>query len=334
VSRFWPTARLRRLLALLLIVSLAGCSRVATSPPAIQGEPAPEQLPALEPAALAAGERLSVLATTSLIGDVAAQIGGDHVQVTTLLPIDADPHTYTATPQDRRTLEAAQVILINGLGLEEPLMPVLSTLDSGAPVVSVNVGVKTLGVNGETGQDAADGHAADPHTWFDVANVKVWAANIQTVLSALDPAHAADYAAHAAAYATTLDALDQEIRAQVATLPPDRRKLVTDHDELAYFAAAYDFEVIGTVIPAISTLAQPSAQELVALQEQIKAAGVPAIFAGTTVNPDLERQLARDLGIKLVTLYTASLSAADGPAPTYVELMRYTVRTIVAALAP
>jgi zinc/manganese transport system substrate-binding protein/manganese/iron transport system substrate-binding protein len=275
---------------------------------------------------------LNVVATTNLVADVAAQVAGDHAEVTTLLPVGADPHAFAATPQDLRTLNQADVIFINGLGLEEALLPVLENLDSGASVVSVNAGVTPLAL----GEDQTGGEhhheGIDPHTWFDVASVATWTDNVRQVLSTLDPANADAYAANAAAYAETLATLDEELRATVATLPREQRKLVTDHDEFGYFARAYDFDVIGAVIPALSTLAEPSAQELAALQEQIQAEGVPAIFVGTTINPDLEQQLAQDLGVELVTLYTASLSEPDGPAPSYVGLMRNTVRTIVTSL--
>ncbi|HXF61928.1 MAG TPA: zinc ABC transporter substrate-binding protein [Caldilineaceae bacterium] len=298
------------------------------------------ELPALRAVPLAAGEKLRVVATTSIIADVVAQVGGDLITLATLLPLGADPHAYTPTPQDLRTLNEAQVIFINGLGLEEALLPVLENLDNGAPVLSVNAGVEPLSLadehahEEETGEADAHGHTgADPHTWLDVANVQRWTETIRQALSALDPAHAGAYAAAAEAYQATLEALDQELRAMAESLPPEQRKLVTDHNEFAYFARAYGFTVIGTVIPSLSTLAEPSAQELAALQDQMRAEGVSAIFVGTGVSPSLARQLAQDAGVELVTLYAASLSAPDGPAPSYVELMRHVMQTILDALA-
>lgn len=326
-------ALLRRLLPLgmILVLALAACTPSAPPSSQIATQPTPAARD------LAEGEKLRVVATTSIVADVVAQVGGDRIDLVTLLPLGADPHAYTATPQDLRTLNQADLIFINGLGLEEALMPVLGTLDSAAPVVSVNAAVTPLAMDGEHAQDAgaqdAHEHAeGDPHTWFDVANVILWTGTIRDALSRLDAAHAAEYAAAAEQYTATLAELDAEIRARIDTLPPARRKLVSDHAEFNYFARAYGFEVIGAVIPAISTMAEPSAQQLAVLHDQIAAAGVPAIFVGTTVNPRLEEQLAQDLGIEVVTLYTASLSAADGPAPSYVDLMRSTVDRIVTAL--
>lgn len=311
-------------LGVILALTLAACTPSAA--------PSPQTAAQLTPAArgLAEGEKPRVVATTSIVADVVAQVGGDAIDLVTLLPLGADPHAYTPTPQDLRTLNQADVIFINGLGLEEALMPVLGTLDSAAPVIEVNAAVTPLAMDG-----VQEGHAhgaGDPHTWFDVANVILWTGTIRDELSRLDPAHASGYAAAAKRYAATLTELDAEIRARIDTLPQERRKLVSDHAEFNYFAHAYGFEVIGAVIPALSTMAEPSAQQLAALHDQIAAAGAPAIFVGTTVNPRLEEQLAQDLGIEVVTLYTASLSPADGPAATYVDLMRHTVESIVAAL--
>ena len=175
-------------------------------------------------------------------------------------------------------------------------------------------------------------HGEDPHTWFSVPVVMAWTTTIAETLSALDPDGAAEYVAAAEAYRAELAALDAEIRAMVATLPVERRKLVTDHDSFGYYAAEYGFEVIGAVIPSFSTLAAPSAQELARLQDQIRAEGVPAIFVGTTVNPGVADRIAQDLGIRVVMVYHGALSDADGSAPTYIAMMRYNTQAIVDAL--
>ena len=153
-------------------------------------------------------------------------------------------------------------------------------------------------------------------------------------LSTLDPAHAEIYSANGAAYVEALSTLESEIEEMVAMLPENQRKLVTDHDSFSYFAYAYGFEIVGTVIPGLTTTSEPSAQEIAALSEQIEAEGVPAIFVGTTINDGLAQQIASDTGAQVVRLYTGSLSEADGPAATYVDLMRYNVEAIVSALQP
>lgn len=306
---------------------------------------AAEVLPAMEPVTLAEGEKLRVVATTSLVADVAKRVGGDAIEVTTLMPLGTDPHSYSPTPQDLRTLNEAHVILINGLGLEEALMPMLTELETPVPVVSVNAGLAPLTygagmeaetvANAEEAEEAAadQAHLFDPHTWLSVNNVLLWVDNVAATFAMLDSLNVDSYFSNAAAYQTELTALDEELRAQIDTLPAERRKLVTDHQEFNYFAKDYGFEVIGSVIPGVSTMTSPSAQELAALQEAISAAGVDAIFVGENVDNSVVDQLASDTGIEVVKLYISSLSEADGPAPDYVTLMRANVNAIVSALA-
>jgi ABC-type Zn uptake system ZnuABC Zn-binding protein ZnuA len=185
-------------------------------------------------------------------------------------------------------------------------------------------------------EDHADEHhheGGDPHFWFDPTNVAVYTANIRDGLSALDPDGAAIYAANAEAYTAQLDELDGWIQAQVAQIPAERRLLVTNHESLGYFADRYGFRVVGTVIPSFSTGAAPSAQQLAELTDHIKEAGVPVIFLETGANAQLAEQLAQETDIQVVTeLYSHSLSAPDGPAPTYIDMMRYNTEAIVAAL--
>ena len=326
---------------------------------AVADEDDHDLLPALAPVALAAGEALRVTATTTIVADIVKQVGGDSVEVSTLLPPGADPHSYQARPDDLKELNRAHVIFINGLNLEEALLPLLDTLDTDAPVISVNAGVPTLDYGDahadetdadeahadetdadethtdEAHADEAHGHeGADPHTWMDVRNVMQWVDTVAAALAARDPAHAEAYAANAAAYRTQLQTLHTEIIDQVAAIPAAQRKLVTDHDNLSYLAHAYGFTVVGTVIPSLSTMAAPSARELAALQAQIVQEGVTAIFVDTTVNANIATQIGADTGAVVVPLYTGSLSAPDGPAATYLDMMRHDVGQIVAALAP
>lgn len=351
-KQFTPSLR-RYYQLLLLLCSLltAACSmgdgggdladRVATgsteSAPAGMASPAAS----LPPLTLTADEQLHVAVTTGIIGDIVAQVGGDAISLTTLIEPGIDPHSYTLTPQALRTLGAVDLIFINGLHLEEGLTEALAA--AGPPVVSVNELVTPLTEADEhTNEIHADEHDADadehehgpvdPHTWFSVPNVQQWVTTIETALSSRDPIHAERYQANAAVYQATLTALDEELRATVATVPADQRKLVTDHETLNYFAAEYEFTLIGALIGSLSSTAESSAQEFAALQDQLTATGAPAIFIGSTANPALAEQLAQDLGITVVPLYTGSLSEASGPAATYVDFMRYNVNAIVTAL--
>ncbi len=308
-------------------------------------EHAAETVPALTAITLAEGETLQVAATTSIIGDIVAQIGGERITLITLMGPGVDPHSYTPTPQDLRTLSDVDLIFINGLHLEEGLTDLLA--DAGAPQVPVNAAVELLagGEEEHAGEEHADEEHADeehtnehdhgpndPHTWQSVANVMQWVTTIEESLSALDPAQAEEYHAAAAAYQAELTALDSEIRAQIETIPTANRKLVTDHESFNYFAQAYGFTIVGTIIPSLSSLAESSAQDLAALQDQISSEGVPALFVGTTVNPNMAEQLANDLNIVVVPLYSDALSDSDGPAASYLDFMRYNVSAIVTAL--
>ena len=346
----------------------------------VQDEHAPtDSLPALTPVDLAEGSRLQVVASTNIIADVVAKVGGDSIDIFSLIPIGADPHSFEPTPRDLVLLNEAHVIFVTGLGLEEQVEPIIDSLDSEGVMVSVNTGVDTSKLGDEIHEDDDehsdeihedddehsdeiheddDEHSdeiheeehegdhedmegdedhhhhegADPHTWFSIHAVEQWVENIEHVLRALDPANAAVYTANAQAYLVELEALAEEVEALLAALPAEKRKLVTDHDSFGYFAAAYDFDVVGTIIPSFSTLASPSAGELAKLQDQIEEEGVQAIFVGTTITPDIAQQLAADTGIQVVILYTGSLSDEGGPAASYVDFMRYNVTAIVNAL--
>ena len=274
---------------------------------------------------------LKVAATTTLVGDVARQVGGEHIELTVLLPVGTDPHTFEPRPQDMAALSEAQVVLINGLGLEEAMEPAIKANAKGA-LVDLSRGIEVLPFSAEHG-DAADQHATgDPHTWTDPNNVMVWAKNIAAALGQADPANADTYRTNAEAYIRKLSELDSWIRQQVEQVPPPQRKLVTDHEVLGYFAKRYGFEQVGMVVPAISTGAAPSALELAALEDAIRSQGVRAIFVGKEINPALSDQVAQDTGVKLVSFYSGSLSEAGGLADNYLDFMRYNVQTIVEAL--
>ncbi|MDH7490041.1 MAG: metal ABC transporter substrate-binding protein [Anaerolineae bacterium] len=308
-----------------LLAGLYAC-RPATAP-----TPGSNPRPALAPVHLAAGESLRVVATTSIVADVVANVGGDRIALTTLVPLGADPHSFQPTPQDMAALAKAHVVFANGAGLETFLESLMDSVGIGDRLVYVSEGVALLEAAHEHEGEA--GHeGGDPHTWFDPNNVMVWARNIRDTLSALDPVNAAVYQTNAQAYIARLEELDAWIRREVARIPPDSRKLVTDHATFTYFAARYGFEQVGAIFPGYSTLASPSAQELAALEDVIRAQGVKAVFVGKSVNPALAERVAQDTGVRLVFLYTGSLGGAGSPASTYLDMMRYNVSAIVDAL--
>jgi ABC-type Zn uptake system ZnuABC Zn-binding protein ZnuA len=323
-----------RLIALVVLVLagalLVACGDTLQSPAVTPAEPA-RGLPALSAVHLGDGEKLRVVATTNTVADVVSNVGRNRIELTGLLPAGADPHAYEPTPQDLRAVAGAHVIFANGVGLEAFLDEMIRNAGGDAPVVPVSRGIELLEVN-PSEADEPDHLGADPHTWFDPKNVVIWTQNIERTLAALDPANAKVYEANAQAYVARLEALDAWIREQVAQVPAENRKIVSDHRVLGYFAQEYGFEVVGAVVEAYSAAAEPSAQELVTLEDSIRQLGVPAVFVGRSVNPKLAARVAEDTGIRLVPLYTGSLSEAGGEAGTYIDFMRYDVGAIVAAL--
>jgi ABC-type Zn uptake system ZnuABC Zn-binding protein ZnuA len=303
-------------------------------------------------APIAEGERLNVVATTNIVGDVVGTIGGDAINLTVLIPLGADPHTFEPTPQDIAAIADADMVFANGVGLEAFLDTVL--VSAGADerkVIFVSHGIALIAFagkpkpsdnNGESDHqhtadegEAADDHdhsGQDPHVWFSPMSVDVWITNIEQTLVHADPANADTYTANAATYREDVHELDKWIQEQVAQVPEANRQLVTDHMAFGYFAHRYGFEQIGAVIPGYSSMAEPSAQELAALEDAIREYEVPALFVGTTANPVVSERLAEDTGIQMVSLYTGSLSEAGGPADTYLKLMRYDTQAIVEAL--
>jgi ABC-type Zn uptake system ZnuABC Zn-binding protein ZnuA len=286
----------------------------------------------LEPASLGAGEKLQVIATTNIVADIVLQIGGDAIELTSLLPLGADPHTYTATPQDVIAVTKAHVIFANGADLEGDFLPQLIQ-HTQVPVVYLSQGVelRKLGATEAEGDEHGD-EGIDPHTWTTPLNAAVFVRNIEGALSTLDPGRAELYATHAQEYTAELTSLDTWVQEQIATIPPDRRKLITDHQVFGYYADRYGLEQIGAVIPSFSTASQPSAQELAALEDKIRQYGVRTIFVGATVNPALAEQVAADTGIRVVTLYIESMGPPGSGVETYVDYIRYNTNAIVQGL--
>jgi zinc/manganese transport system substrate-binding protein len=282
---------------------------------------------------------LRVVATTTVIADLARNVGGTGVTVVSLLPAGADPHTFEPSPQDSKTLARAQVLLVNGQGLEEWLEPLIAGSGTKVKPVVVSEGLQVRRGSHDQHHRTAGAVPAqnesenDPHFWFDVKNVMHYVNGIRDALAQADPANSATYRQNAEQYLRQLAELDRYIVEQVETVPQARRKLVTSHDTLGYFADRYGFEIIGTIIPGVSAEAQPSAQQIGQLLQVIREEQVPAIFAESTVNPRLAEQLARDAGVRVITdLYTDSLNEPGKPADTYLKMMRHNVDQIVAGL--
>jgi len=288
---------------------------------------------------------LNVVATTTIVGDVVRAVAGEDVNLVTLLPANADPHAFQPTPNDVVVLSQADVVFLSGADLEADLADILATSSGLIVDLSARIALREsaslehdheTSVHDEEDEHADEEHshgAYDPHVWFDPTNVMIWTSAIERTLAELDPENAAGYASRAVTYRRALADLDLWIWSQVGRIPNERRNLVTDHLAFGYFAARYGLRQVGTIFPGTSTLSEPSARELAELIDTVKELGVPAIFVGTTVSPALAETVAADTGTEMVVLYTGALSESTGPAPTYIEFMRFNTESIVSALA-
>jgi manganese/iron transport system substrate-binding protein len=284
---------------------------------------------------------MQVVATTSILADVVRQVAGERVEIQSLIPPGSDPHSYQLTPRDMAAIAQADLVFMVGAGLEEFLDGVIERTGGNARLVPVSEGIELLEFEHDDEHDDEhededehdDEHEeGDPHVWFDPNNVIFWVQGIELVLSQMDPLHSAGYAANAEAYIEQLVELDAWIQEQVAVIPVENRLLVTDHLLLGYFAERYGFEQVGAVFPGYSTMTEPSAQEMAALEDTIREMGVKAVFVGNTVNPQVSQRIAEDTGTQLVFFYTDSLTEEDGPASTYLDYIRYNVTVITEAL--
>jgi ABC-type Zn uptake system ZnuABC Zn-binding protein ZnuA len=280
-----------------------------------------------QPSAIQNSSLPRVLAVESFLADIAQNVAGDRFAVDSLIPVNADPHAYQPSPQDAVKIENAQVLIINGANLEAFIAPVLQNTTSKQLVITASAGL--IPRPDPSGQNPQ----GDPHFWLDPNNVIKYVENIQDGFSQVDPVGKPIYATNAQNYIAQLHDLDTWIKEQVQLIPPAHRQLVTNHETFGYFAGRYGFTVVGAIIPSITSGAAPSAQELADLINQIHSTGTPAIFLEAGTNPQLADQIASETGVKVVTgLYTHSLSLPDGPAATYIAMMKYDVTAIVEAL--
>ena len=277
---------------------------------------------------------LQIVASTSILADIAQNVAGDAVQVAPLLPVGADPHAYAATPADVVKISESNVLIVNGLEYEHFIEQLLENADGERTVIVASTGLEPRKIeqHGDEAEGEQEYGAGDPHMWLDPNLVISYVDNISDGLIEADPVGAEAYKANADAYIAQLKDLNVWITEQVSQIPVERRLLVTNHEALGYFADRYGFRVVGTVIPSSSSGAETSAQALAAVIDQIKITGAPAIFLGEVENPTLANQIAAETGITVVEdLYLESLT--DGPpAGTYIDLMKYNVSKIVEAL--
>lgn len=316
---------------------------------------------ALAPAHVFA-DPLKVVASFSIIADFASEIGGDRIELTSLVGRNGDPHVYEPKPADAVAMAKADVILVNGLTFEGFLDRLVEASATTAPIVSLSDGIEVIARAGDDDHDheaedhaddvdhdhededhdheaddhdhAEEGHhhgAFDPHAWLSVTNAKVYVHNIEHVFCEVDAEGCPVYEANAAAYLEKLDALDAEIHAKVDTLPADRRTIVTSHAAFAYFARDYGLTFLAP--QGLSTETEASAAAVAGLITHLREGNVAALFTEVISDPRVVEQIGAESGAAVKgALYTGALSEPDGPAPTYIDLMRYDIDAISTAI--
>jgi zinc/manganese transport system substrate-binding protein len=281
------------------------------------------------PALAQSADKLPVVASFSILGDFVRQVGGDRVSLDVLVQPGGDAHVYSPTPNDAKKLSAAKVIFVNGIRFEGWMDRLVRSSGAKATIVTATTGIKPL-----TMIDHHPGHgltAPDPHAWQNIANAKIYVANVREALVAADPAGAETYKANAQAYLGRLDGLEQEVREAMAKIPPEHRRIITSHDAFGYFGAAYGLELISP--QGISTDSEASAQDVARIIRQIKKEKIPAVFVENISDPRLSERIAQETGAKIGgTLYSDSLSPPDGPAGTYIDMVRHNIRELTKAL--
>lgn len=270
---------------------------------------------------------IPVVATFSILGDMVKRIGGEHVAVTTLVGADGDAHVYQPIPADARAVSQADILVFNGLAFEGWLDRLVEASNFDGIRVVASEGIEPIAF-----EDGDDHAAFDPHAWQSLTNAVVYVDNITAVLATADPANASSYYRNRAAYVAEIEALDAEIRELVAGLPEDGRTVVTSHDAFGYFSEAYGLHFVAP--HGVSTESEPSAADVAALIRQIREEGIKAIFIESITDSRLLEQIADETGATIGgTLYSDSLSQPDGPASTYLDMMRYNALTLARALS-
>jgi zinc/manganese transport system substrate-binding protein len=276
-----------------------------------------------------AAEKLKAVASFTILADFVREVGGERVEVASLVGPDADAHSFQPSPADARRIKEAKLIVVNGLGFEGWIDRLLRASGSKATVLVASAGVKPIKEKG--GHDHKHDHDADPHAWQDVGNTKLYVAAIRDGLAKADPEGRAAYEANAARYLARLDELERDIRAGIAAIPPARREVITTHDAFGYFGRTYGLTF--TAPQGVSTDSEATAADVARIIRQVKARKIPAVFLENVSDRRLADRIAAESGAKVgAKLYSDALSAPGGPAATYLDMMRQNLAALRAAL--
>ncbi|MGE0069163.1 MAG: metal ABC transporter solute-binding protein, Zn/Mn family [Thiomonas sp.] len=279
---------------------------------------------------------IEVTASFSILGDMVREVGGDRVNVQTLVGPDEDTHGFQPRPSDSRRIGSAQLVVANGLGFDDWMIRLARSGGYTRPVVIASTGIDTLAKGAgdhdhDHDHDHGTGEGIDPHAWQDVGNALRYVNNIAAALIDADPAGADEYRANAERYSGQLKALDAEIHKALGSLPRERRKVVTSHAAFGYFAHAYNVEFLSPV--GVSNNAEPTAKGVAQLIRQLRKEKVAAIFVENISDPRLSERISAESGAVMGgMLYSDALSTTAGPAPTYIAMMRHNLHTLMAAL--
>ena len=294
---------------------------------------------------------IRAVATFSILGDMVSRIGGEHVAVTTLVGPNGDAHVYRPTPAAARAVSEAHILVVNGLDFEGWLDRLMEASDFGGVRVVATAGIEPIAVEddgdehgrdgdhkeGKSAEEHGDGHdshhhgAFDPHAWQSLRHAVVYVDNITKALAKADLDNASTFYRNRAAYVAEIEALDAEIRGMFAELPPGSRTIVTSHDAFQYFGRDYGLTFIAP--QGLSTASEASARDVARLIQFIRDQGIRAVFPENVADPRLLERIADETGAAIGgTLYPGALSGPDGPAPTYIDMMRHNARTLTQAL--
>ncbi len=274
-----------------------------------------------------AAEKLPVTASFSILGDLVRVVGGDRVEVATLVGPDEDAHVFEPKPSHAKAIVQAKLVVTNGLGFEPWATKLLKSANYKGLAMVAAQGVQARSMASDHGHNESD-----PHAWQNPQNVVLYVRNIATALSKADPAGASQFAANAEAYVKELQSLDSWAQSQFAAIPKDKRKVITSHDAFGYFAAHYGVRFLAP--QGISTETEPSAKQVAQLIKQIQREKIRAVFVENMSSPKLIAQLSKDAGATLgESLYADALSAADKPGATYLQMMRHNVTQLVAGMS-
>jgi zinc/manganese transport system substrate-binding protein len=296
---------------------VAGCLALAASPLTAMAQSA---------------DKLKVVATFSILGDLVRHVGGERIEVTTLVGPNGDAHVYSPTPADGRRMTEARIVVTNGLKFEGWIDRLIKSSGTKAMKVEAANGVKPL-KGDEDGHGHGHSHANfDPHAWQSIGNAKIYVANIRDALIAADTAGRATYEANAAAYLQQLEQLDAEVKSLVAGIPAERRRIITSHDAFRYFEDAYGIDFISP--QGVSTDAEASAKDVAKIIQQIRREKITAVFVENVSDARLMERIAQETGARIGSqVYSDALSEPNGAAGTYIDMMRHNIRAFSAALS-